>query len=143
MLSNALVYPTLPAVNLQRARKFYEQTLGLRMVMEDQSPGMMFQAGQNCMLYVYQRSATKADHTVADFVVDNLESEMNNLRSKGIKFEDYDLPYLKTVNGIATQGDMKTAWFKDTEGNILGLTQMTPAMMKYVAGQKVGASASG
>ena len=106
MLTNAMVAPNLPAVDLQRARKFYEEKLGL--------------------MYVYQRAATKADHTVASFKVDNVEAEVKELKSKGVKFEDYDLPKMgiKTVNSIATMGNMKGAWFKDTEGNILSLVQM-------------------
>lgn len=126
MLSDAMVAPNLPAVDLKRARKFYEEKLGLKVVMEDPSPGMMLQCGQGTMMYVYQRAATKADHTVASFKVDNIKAEVKELKSKGIKFEDYDLPKMsiKTVNGIATMGKMKSAWFKDTEGNILSLVQM-------------------
>jgi len=121
-----MVAPNLPAVDLKRARKFYEEKLGLKVVMEDPSPGIMLQAGQGTMMYVYQRAATKADHTVASFKVDNIEAEMKELRGKGVKFEDYDLPKMgiKTVNGIATMGNMKFSWFKDTEGNILSLAQM-------------------
>ena len=126
MLSNSMVYPILPAVDIKRARKFYEEKLGLKVVMEDPSPGIMLQCGQGTMMYVYQRAATKADHTVASFKVDNVEAEVKELKSKGVKFEDYDLPKMgiKTVNSIATMGNMKGAWFKDTEGNILSLVQM-------------------
>jgi predicted enzyme related to lactoylglutathione lyase len=126
MLTNAMVAPNLPAVDLKRARKFYEEKLGLKVVMEDPSPGIMLQCGQGTMMYVYQRAATKADHTVASFKVDNIEAEVKELKSKGVKFEDYDLPKMgiKTVNSIATMGNMKGAWFKDTEGNILSLVQM-------------------
>lgn len=126
MLTNSMVAPNLPAVDLKRARKFYEEKLGLKVVMEDPSPGIMLQAGQGTMMYVYQRAATKADHTVASFKVDNIEAEMKELKGKGVKFEDYNLPKMgiKTVNGIATMGNMKFAWFKDTEGNILSLAQM-------------------
>jgi len=76
------------------------------------------------MLYVYQRSATKADHTVASFKVNDLEAEVKELKAKGVKFEEIAIPGIKTVNGIATMGKMKAAWFKDTEGNILSITQM-------------------
>ena len=126
MLGKAMVAPTLPAVDLKRARKFYEEKLGLKVVMEDPSPGIMIQAGKGTMLYVYQRGPTKADHTVASFAVDNIEAEVKELKQKGVKFEEYDIPSmgLKTVNGIAAMGKMKSAWFKDTEGNILSVTQM-------------------
>jgi predicted enzyme related to lactoylglutathione lyase len=82
MLSNSMVAPTLPAVDLKRARKFYEEKLGLKVVMEDPSPGMMLQAGQGTMMYVYQRAATKADHTVAAFKVDDVEAEVKALKKE-------------------------------------------------------------
>ena len=125
MLSNAMVAPTLPAVDIKRARRFYEGILGLKVVMEDPSPGIMLQCGKGTMLYVYERAATKADHTVASFAVDDVDAEMKELQKKGIKFEEYNLPGLKTVHGVATVGGTKAAWFKDTEGNILSIMQMS------------------
>ena len=126
MLSNVALHPTLPAVDINRARKFYEGKLGLKVVDTDPSPGITFEAGEGSTLYVYQREATKADHTVASFTVEDVEAEVSELKSKGIEFEDVELPDMgvKTVDGIATMGDMKGAWFKDTEGNILAVTNM-------------------
>ncbi len=126
MLTNSMVAPTLPVVDIKRARKFYEEKLGLKVVKEDPSPGIMLQAGECTMLYIYQRGVTKADHTVASFKVDNIEAEVKDLKKKGVKFEDYNMPEMgiKTVNGVATMDGMKAAWFKDTEGNILALNQM-------------------
>ena len=126
MLANSMVAPTLPAVDIKRARRFYEDKLGLKVAVEDPSPGIMLQCGKGTMMYVYQRAATKADHTVAGFMVDDIEAEVRELKRKGVKFEEYDMPSmgLKTVNSIATMGKMKSAWFKDTEGNILAVTQM-------------------
>lgn len=126
MLSKATVNPTLPAVDLKRARKFYEEKLGLKVVKEDPSPAITLQAGKGTMLYIYQRAATKADHTVADFVVDDVEAEVKALKAKGVKFEEYDIASMgiKTVNGIATMDGYKAAWFKDSEGNILGISNM-------------------
>jgi hypothetical protein len=74
---------------------------------------------------MYKRDSTKADHTVASFMVDDIEIEVNHLKEKGVIFEEYDLPNIKTINSIATSGSYKSAWFKDTEGNIIGLTQMS------------------
>jgi hypothetical protein len=86
----------------------------------------MFGAGEGTMLYVYQRGPTKADQTVASFKVENIEAHVKELRAKGVKFEEYDIPAMgiKTVGGIAAMGKTKSAWFKDTEGNILALDQM-------------------
>jgi catechol 2,3-dioxygenase-like lactoylglutathione lyase family enzyme len=124
MLSKAEVHPTLPAVDLQRARKFYEETLGLKAIREDPSPGILFGAGSGTAIYLYQRGATKADHTEAAFRVDDVEAEVKELKAKGVKFEDIDIPGLKTLDGIATMDGYKGAWFKDTEGNILGIANM-------------------
>lgn len=113
----------MPVVDLERARKFYEEKLGLKAVRVDPppAPGVMYEAGEGTGLYIYQRAATKADHTVATFEVDNVEAEIKDLKAKGVVFEEYDLPGLKTVNSIATMGTIKGGWFKDSEGNILGI----------------------
>jgi catechol 2,3-dioxygenase-like lactoylglutathione lyase family enzyme len=142
MLSNAMVSPTLPVVNLKRARKFYEEKLGLKVVAEDPSPGLMLEAGHGSMIYLYQREPSQCDHTLAGFYVENFDAEMKELRAKGVKFEDYDIPSMgiKTVNGVANFGGMKGAWFKDTEGNILSIGEWSVEKMK--ASTKAGASTS-
>ena len=126
MLKSAVVNPTLPVVDIKRARKFYEEKLGLKVIKEDPSPGLMIEAGKGTHLYLYQRGATKADHTVANFVVADVEAEVKQLKAKGVKFEDYNIPAMgiKTVNSIATMDSYKGAWLKDTEGNILSISNM-------------------
>ncbi|MES0278797.1 MAG: VOC family protein [Dehalococcoidales bacterium] len=125
MLKDKMVAATLPAVDMERATKFYEEKLGLKVTQTDMG-GVMFQAGDGTGLYLYRREPTKADHTVASFNVDNIEAEINDLRAKGVVFEEYDIPlmHIKTINGLATMDGAKMAWFKDTEGNILSITQM-------------------
>jgi len=124
MLINAPVHPTLPVVDLNRAKKFYQEKLGLKVIMEDPSPGAVLQAGDGTFLYIFQRGATKADHTAASFTVKDVEATVKELKAKGVVFEDIDTPGFKTVDGIATMGELKGAWFKDTEGNILAVTNM-------------------
>lgn len=102
MLTNAPVHPTLPVVDLERAKKFYQVTLGLKIIQEDPSPGAVLQAGEGTTLYIYQRAATKADHTVAGFSVKDVEATVKELKAKGVVSEDVDVPGLKTVEGIAT-----------------------------------------
>ena len=140
MLSNAMVYPTIPATDIQRAKKFYQEKIGLKIVAEDGSPGVMFQAGRDSMLYIYQRPASHCEHTLAFFNVDNLESEVTALKGKGVMFEEYDIPSMniKTVNSITTSEGMKAAWFKDSEGNTLGIGELTDARMKSMMMQNVG-----
>jgi catechol 2,3-dioxygenase-like lactoylglutathione lyase family enzyme len=132
MLTNSMVYPAVVVEDLKRSREFYEKKLGLKVVNEDPSPGITFQVGKYGMLYIYSQTSStiKCDHTLAAFVVDNIEAEIKDLKSKGVKFEDYDIPQMKikTINSIATFADMKGAWFKDPDGNIFGLTEYSPAI---------------
>ena len=123
-LTNAPVAAMLPAVDLERAKKFYKEKLGLAPMMGMDMPGIaMYTAGKGTMLGLYQREQTKADHTVACFEVMDIEGAIRDLKSNGVMFEEYDYPDFKTVNSIVTEGANKAAWFKDTEGNILGLNQ--------------------
>ena len=124
MLTNAPIHPTLPVVDLERARKFYEEKLGLKVIRTDPSPGAVLQAGQGTQLYIYQRAATKADHTAVSFTVADVEAAVKELKARGVVFEEIETPSMKTVGGIATMGELKGAWFKDTEGNILAVTNM-------------------
>ena len=124
MLTNAPIHPTLPAVNLDRARKFYEGTLGLKVAGTDPSPGVLYDCGAGTKLYVYQSGATKGDHTAAAFAVADVEAAVRELKAKGVTFQEIDAPGIKTVDGVATMGDMKGAWFSDTEGNTLAVTNL-------------------
>ena len=119
------IYPTLPVVDLERAKKFYQEKLGFKVVQEDPSPGATLKSPDcECYLYLYQRARTKADHTVVGISVGDVEETMRELKGKGIKFEDYDLPNLKTVKGLFKMNGYRSAWFKDTEGNILAISNM-------------------
>jgi predicted enzyme related to lactoylglutathione lyase len=127
MLTNSPIRPTIPVVDLNRAKRFYETTIGLKPVPannDGNASGIaIFECGNGTRLELYQRGPSKADHTVATFEVSNIEEEVNALRGKGVNFEDYDMPEIKTQNGIATQGSVRAAWFKDSEGNILCIHQ--------------------
>src|ERR671918_2766623 len=128
MLTNSPIRPTIPVVDLDRAKRFYETTLGVKPVSannDNNTPGTaVFECGNGTRMELYQRGPSKADHTVATFEVSNIEEEVNALRGKGIIFEEYDMPEIKTQNAIATQGSVKAAWFKDSEGNILCIHQI-------------------
>ena len=122
MLSQSSLSTAAPIANIERTRKFYGETLGLKEVHADEV-GILFEAGNSTTIYLYTRQPTKADHTIASFSVEDIEAEVANLKSKGVIFEEYDMPGMKTENGIATWGPDKAAWFKDPDGNILGLFQ--------------------
>ena len=119
-----MITPDLPVVDMGRARAFYEEILGFSPVTSSEND-VIYQLGASGGLYLYRRSATRADHTEASFMVDDLEKEVRDLRGRGVEFEEYDMPEMgiRTENGIAAMGDEKAAWFKDTEGNILSLNQ--------------------
>lgn len=121
MLSTAPVAPTIPVVDMERAKAFYIDKLGLKLVGENPG-GASLEAGDGTLLLLFPRAeATKAEHTVAGFYVADVEAEVAALREKGIVFQDIDMPGLKTENGIAHFGPTTAAWFKDTEGNVIGV----------------------
>ena len=126
MLRDAPVAAILPAADVERARKFYSEKLNLRTVDVDAPATLAFECGNGTTLIVYEHEGggTKADHTAAGWMVQNVEKAVEDLRQKGVVFEQYDMPGLKTdERGIAKLGGVKTAWFKDTEGNILAITE--------------------
>ena len=121
-LTQSKVHPTISVTDLIRAKEFYGTTLGLE-VQEEMDGHIAYKAGQGTYLVVFQRmDAPKAENTVASFSVDNVEATVNWLRERGVDFEEYDTPGLKTVNGIATTANFEGAWFKDPDGNTLAIT---------------------
>ena len=123
MVANASVYPVLPAEDLARAKSFYVDKLGLKVEYESEA-GVGLSAGGGTQVFIYPYGKTKAEHTTASFQVADAEAAVRELRSKGIVFEEYDLPGLKTVDGIAVIAGIKGAFFKDSEGNTIGVVQM-------------------
>jgi catechol 2,3-dioxygenase-like lactoylglutathione lyase family enzyme len=121
-LGTALAVTTIPVVDLDRARDFYVDTLGLR-VLYEAGPSVRLEAGNGSQISIFRRGATRADHTVAHFEVDDLDAIVRELESRGVQFLDYDDGPLKTTNHIAQIGPARGAWFHDTEGNILGVRQ--------------------
>jgi len=123
MLQDSPMYSYLPATDVARARAFYEQTLGLR-PSEEIAGGVVykFAGGTACFLYPTKNAGTNRA-SQAYWQVKDVEREVAELKGRGVTFEEYDVPGMKTVNGIATAGGAKTAWFKDTEGNILAIVQ--------------------
>ena len=99
-ISTATAYAVLPAEDLERARKFYRDTLGFEI--EEYGTGQfMIHAGGDSRILVYERARTKAEHTAAGLVVKDLDATMEEMRARGVAFEEYDQPGLKTVNGVA------------------------------------------
>jgi hypothetical protein len=86
--------------------------------------GVIYECGKGSWVFMYPSPGAGTNKaSTAFWSVDDVEAEVATLRSRGVKFEEYDSPGMKTVNGILTAGGAKTAWFKDTEGNILAISQ--------------------
>ena len=125
-LANAKVAATLTVEDLDRAKAFYTDKLGLTEAdkkVDDPMGGVLFQTGDGTQLYIYKGGAPKATNTVAAFTVDDVLATVNDLKENGVTFESYDMPGLKTdENNIAHMGKLQAAWFKDSEGNTLGIS---------------------
>jgi predicted enzyme related to lactoylglutathione lyase len=123
MLSNAAIVPYIPASDIARARKFYEEKVGLT-PKQEYAGGVIYECGNGSWVFMYPSpGAGTSKASTAFWAVEDVAAEVAALKSRGVVFEEYDMPGLRTVNGIATAGGAKTAWFKDTEGNILAVSQ--------------------
>ncbi len=123
ILEEAEFQATIPATDLDRARRFYEGKLGLspERVMD---VGVVYRFGKNTALFLFPSATAGAGHTLGSWFVDDIESSVRELRALGIVFEEYDHPDLKTVDGVADLGAELAAWFKDSEGNILAVSHL-------------------
>src|SRR5687768_17187519 len=124
MLQNSPLYAYIPAKDVARARKFYEEKLGFKAAREEVAGGVVYEFGKGtaCFLYPTPNAGTSRA-SQAFWQVADIEREVAELKRRGVRFEEYDVPGMRTVNGIATGGGARTAWFKDSEGNILALVQ--------------------
>lgn len=127
MLSESAVTTMLPVVDMSRARAFYEGKLGLRPDPPQPNGNTQYHVGAATIALFQRETPTKAEHTTLSFEVSDLPSEIRQLEQAGVKFEDYDLPGLKTVDHICELGSERAAWFYDTEGNCLCLHEESAA----------------
>jgi predicted enzyme related to lactoylglutathione lyase len=131
MLNDASVTANIPAADLDRARAFYADKLGLTPSAEIKEAALLVYtptSGSPFTIYQTQYAGT-AGHTIAQFHVDDVVAEVSQLKAKGVSFEEYDLPGVKWDEGVASLGDMgKAAWFKDSEGNILCVDDGLPGV---------------
>ena len=120
MLKNYPVYPTLPVTDFDRARAFYKEKLGLTPTKPD---GDIIECGKGTAFVLSMMGSKPAGHTQMAFFVDDVVAVVKQLKAKGVVFEEYDTPSLKTVDSIADAPDVKGAWFKDSEGNMIAIGQ--------------------
>ena len=121
MLTGARIIAIAPTTDLARAKAFYGEILGLLDAnVPTPGPQVVYRCGGNTLLEVYERpTAGDAQHTLASWEVSDLGAAVDQLRDRGVRFEQYDLPEVKTEDGISTTGDLQEAWFRDPDGNIL------------------------
>lgn len=123
MLKDHPTFPTLPASDLDRARAFYSEKLGLTPSQE--IPGGLEYESNGTRFYVTMSvGKSPGEFTQASWVVEDVDGEVAGLRSRGVTFEEYDLPELETKDGIAVVPELgRAAYFKDSEDNLLGMIQ--------------------
>ena len=123
MLSGVPTHTTLPCEDLERARHFYSETLGLEPARE--LPGGMFYESAGTRFFLFpSRGHPSGDHTQMGFRVDDIDATVKALKERGLVFEQYDFPAFDRDTSIATTGPVRSAWFKDSEGNLLGIVQL-------------------
>ena len=122
MIGKSDATPMIAVKDLDRARTFYEETLGLREV-DDFGEGFMLKSGDTKVTVYRSEFAGTNKATALTFGVADIESEVSDLKGKGVSFEHYDLPGLERQGDLYIAEGMKTAWFKDPDGNILSLME--------------------
>jgi len=115
---------TLPAKDLERAKAFYADHLGMSPTSEDQA-GVHFVVGGTRFRLYRSGGTASGSHTQLALIVGDVAAQVKALGARGLQFEAYDYPNLKTVEGVADLGYAKAAWFKDSEGNLLGMAELT------------------
>jgi catechol 2,3-dioxygenase-like lactoylglutathione lyase family enzyme len=134
-LSISSVMPTIAVDDLDRAIRFYSDKLGLsvRRLEGEMGVAALVDVGDSDRLLLYKSGYARGETTYAGFLCKDVEGTVRELRAKGVEFEEYDFPGLKTVDGIATSGNMKTGWFKDSEGNTLAISNEAAEVMRKAA----------
>jgi catechol 2,3-dioxygenase-like lactoylglutathione lyase family enzyme len=122
MLDTAMIVATIPVTDLERAKRFYGETLGLTFLWENPA-SIRFGCGGGTQLSTFRRGPSNADHTLAHFEVADIESVVRELEALGVTFLDYTEGPLVTTGHIAQLGPARVAWFHDPDGNTIGLRQ--------------------
>lgn len=121
MLGNGQLFATVAVSDMNAAKKFYGETLGLELASEDMG-GATYQSSGGGKVYVYQSgTAGSGQATCVYWAVDDPEAAVEELKGKGVAFEHYDLPFGEWKGDVLVGEGMMAAWFKDPDGNVLGL----------------------
>lgn len=121
-LTHRAVAMMLPVTDVDRARTFYSESLGLDYIgTNDEGSAIFALDGGSTLVLLPRPDSTPSPSTAMSFEVDDIKAEVIDLENRGVVFEDYDLPELTTVDHVAEMGSEKAAWFKDPDGNVLCL----------------------
>ncbi|MFJ4675207.1 MULTISPECIES: VOC family protein [unclassified Kitasatospora] len=123
MLADAPLLAVIPVTDLERAKRYYRDTLGLTLSREGTGE-VAFRSGSTEFGMYETPYGGRAGHTLASWKVADLDTEMAELRGRGVVFEEYDQPGLKTLDGVAEADGMRAAWFKDPDGNVLCVNEL-------------------
>jgi catechol 2,3-dioxygenase-like lactoylglutathione lyase family enzyme len=122
VIAQGLVCATLPTSDMARSRRFYHEALELKEFPDAPEGGVWYEAGERTLLHVYESTAGPGKHTAATILVEDFEEAIAALRSRGVVLEEYNLPGLKTEDGVwRSESGFLSAWMKDPDGNILGI----------------------
>lgn len=123
MLQNSPMYAYIPAIDMARARQFYERKVGLK-AKQEINGGVVYEFGKGTAAFLYPTpNAGSSKASQAFWSVDDVEREVAELKKRGVQFEHYDMPQMKREGDIHTGGGARAAWFKDSEGNTLAIIQ--------------------
>ncbi|MRH27963.1 VOC family protein [Microbacterium sp. SYP-A9085] len=140
MFENLMATAVLPAADLDRAKRWWHDVLGRDPVYSGESGDTFYEIGGTVVLVYQTNYAGTAKNTALNLATDNLDRDMTELRTHGVVFHDYDLPGLKTEDGVADMDGMRGAWFSDSEDNIIAISQPTPEMMEMAKKMRAGAA---
>ena len=129
MLDDAPIYASIPAKDIARARSWYEDKLGLTPILDLGEGGLLYRTNVTRFVVYQTAYAGTGKHTLAGWVVDDIDATMAELRARGVVFEEYDGNNgPKTENGVARDKGGAAAWFKDSEDNVINLNELPPGM---------------
>ena len=122
MIGATMAVAAIPVADLERSKAFYGETLGLTFLWENPA-SVRFRCGDVSELSIFRRPPITTEHTLAHFEVADIEMAVLDLEAKGVEFLDYTEGPLVTTGHIAQLGPARGAWFRDPDGNTLGLRQ--------------------
>jgi catechol 2,3-dioxygenase-like lactoylglutathione lyase family enzyme len=123
MLGNYSIHVVLLSRDLAESRAFYHDQLGLE-ILDESDEAITFRSGSTQLAVTKSTTGTADEQTQAGWIVDDLEAELSELRDRGVEIQEYDMPGLKTADGIADIGFARAAWIVDPHGNALGILQL-------------------